>query len=175
MVVSFNGYENGDNFKKIYPNKLYDNLDKKQIKELIKLNDKRLNDNKLAAKQDNYSNSNNYSNSTRNSNNYSNSTRNSNNYSNNYSNSTRNQQAVKCYSDTACQNKNNGIGCRTIFYTDGICLNENCIPTDDYDAYRDALIDGNREHVQKIEKYAKLYQDYEKTFTPPACALDVTS
>ena len=77
--------------------------------------------------------------------------------------------AVDCYRDDICNNQENGAGCRTIFYTDGICLDNNCIPTDDYDEYRDAIIDGNWQGVNDIKKYAKLYQDYEKTFVPSLC------
>ena len=90
-------------------------------------------------------------------------------YNQRINNQKNNQFAVNCYNDTACQNQPNGTGCRTILYTDGICLNESCIPTDDYDEYRNAIIKGNTQGVQNIETYAKLYQNYESQFTPRAC------
>ena len=81
----------------------------------------------------------------------------------------KNKFSVNCYNDTACQNQQNGTGCRTIFYTDGICLNNNCIPTDDYDQYRESIINGDWDGVKQIEAYAKRYQNYENLFKPPAC------
>ena len=121
-------------FRRIHPNKLYDNLNRKQLRAKNKQNQQ--------------------------------------NNKQNQQNQQKNKQkfSVNCYNDTACQNQKNGTGCRTIFYTDGVCLKDSCIPTDDYDEYRMAIISENTQGFQNIEKYAKLYQDYQKTFVPPACS-----
>ena len=147
---NINNWQN-NSFKRIRPNHLYDNLTKKEINQLHRNQKKEKNQlHRNQKKEKNQLH------------------RNQKNGKNQLHRNQKNTFSVNCYNDNACKKQPNGTGCRTIFYTDGICLNENCIPTNDYDAYRMAIINGK--DVSKIEEYANTYQKFESNFVPQVCS-----
>ena len=80
------------------------------------------------------------------------------------------KSGVNCYTRDYCKSLPDGTGCRTVAYLDGICLNQGCVPSDDYNAYRDALISGDKKMADQIANFAFDYSQYEaENYTPQSC------